>query len=75
MDNNLEKELEKAIRPILINSVSEGYKAAWQEIIKRINKGETKQTIKGYAEWVLANSNEIEKVAVDINKNNKIKID
>lgn len=60
---NLQENINEQMRKLSISSVANGYKSAWKEIMNMIESGKTNDEIISHGNWVLENSNIIEKVA------------
>jgi hypothetical protein len=63
--NKFTDKITVKMRELMIASISNGYKSAWETIIQMINEGKTKKQIKEYGEWVLKNNGKITNVAID----------
>lgn len=63
--NEFVKNIEAKMRQMSINSVANGYKAAWQQVIDMLHQGKTKKQIEEYANLMLQNNDKIIEVAID----------
>lgn len=63
--NEFITNINKEMRKNMINSVANGYRAAWTEILDMLHKGKTKKQIEEYANLMLQNNEKIIEVAID----------
>lgn len=63
--NEFVENIEAKMRQLSINSVANGYKAAWQQVIDMLHQGKTKKQIEEYANFVVKNNEKITDVAID----------
>lgn len=53
------------MRKNTINSVANGYKAAWRQIIDMLHQGKTKKQIEEYANFMIETNKKVVDVAID----------
>lgn len=63
--NEFVKNIETKMRQVSINSVANGYRAAWTEILDMLHSGKTKKQIEEYANLMLQNNDKLVEVAID----------